>query len=90
MYVALYMEGSYNNHIERRERKLLLNRKELRNLEADTKAPGFTIVPVKLYINEKGLAKLDIALAKGKHEYDKRQSMKDKEDKREMARAYLS
>ena len=90
MYVALYMEGSYNNHIERRERKLLLNRKELRNLEADTKAPGFTIVPVKLYINEKGLAKLDIALAKGKHEYDKRQSMKDKEDKREMARAFLS
>ena len=90
MYVALYMEGSYNNHIERRERKLLLNRKELRNLEADTKAPGFTIVPVKLYINEKGLAKLDIALARGKHEYDKRQSMKDKEDKREMARAFLS
>ena len=90
MYVALYMEGSYNNHVERRERKLLLNRKELRNLEADTKAPGFTIVPVKLYINEKGLAKLDIALAKGKHEYDKRQSMKDKEDKREMARAFLS
>ena len=89
MYVALYMEGSYNNHIERRERKLLLNRKELRNLEADTKAPGFTIVPVKLYINEKGLAKLDIALAKGKHEYDKRQSMKDKEDKREMKRAFL-
>ena len=89
MYVALYMEGSYNNHIERRERKLLLNRKELRNLEADTKAPGFTIVPVKLYINEKGLAKLDIALAKGKHEYDKRQSMKDKEDKREMKKAFL-
>lgn len=89
MYVALYMEGSYNNHIERRERKLLLNRKELRNLEADTKAPGFTIVPVKLYINEKGLAKLDIALAKGKHEYDKRQSMKDKEAKMEMKRAFL-
>ena len=89
MYVALYMEGSYNNHIERRERKLLLNRKELRNLEADTKAPGFTIVPVKLYINEKGLAKLDIALAKGKHEYDKRQSMKDKEAKMEMKKAFL-
>lgn len=89
MYVALYMEGSYNNHIERRERKLLLNRKELRNLEADTKAPGFTIVPVKLYINEKGLAKLDIALAKGKHEYDKRQSMKDKEAKMEMKRAFM-
>ena len=78
MYVALYMEGSYNNHVERRERKLLLNRKELR------KAPGFTIVPVKLFINEKGLAKLDIAFAKGKKEYDKRQSLKEKEDRRAM------
>lgn len=84
MYVALYMQGSYNNHVERRERKLLLNKKELRNLEADTKAPGFTIVPVRLFINEKGLAKLVIALAKGKKEYDKRQSLKEKEDKRMM------
>lgn len=86
MYVALYMEGSYNNHLERRERKLLLNHKELRNLEADTKSPGFTIVPVKLFINEKGLAKLTIALAKGKKEYDKRQTLKEKEDRREMDR----
>lgn len=84
MYVALYMEGSYNNHVERRERKLLLNKKELRNLEADTKAPGFTIVPVRLFINEKGLAKVQIALARGKKEYDKRQSLKEKEDKRMM------
>lgn len=66
MYVAQYLQGSYNNHVERRERKLLLNRKELRNLEADAKNPGFTIVPTRLYINENGLAKLDIALAKGK------------------------
>lgn len=87
MYVALYMEGSYNNHTERRERKLLLNRKELRNLEADCKSPGFTIVPIKLFINNKGLAKLDIALSKGKKEYDKRQSLKEKEDRREMDRA---
>ena len=84
MYVALYMEGSYNNHTERRERKLLLNKKELRNLEADTKAPGFTIVPVRIFINEKGLAKVQIALARGKKEYDKRQSLKEKEDKRMM------
>ncbi len=84
MYVALYMEGSYNNHVERRERKLLLNKKELRNLEADTKAPGFTIVPVRMFINEKGLAKVQIALARGKKEYDKRQSLKEKEDKRAM------
>lgn len=87
MYVALYKEGSYNNHVERRERKLLLNRKELRSLEADSKAPGFTIVPVRMYINDKGLAKLVIAFAKGKKEFDKRQSLKEKEDRREMDRA---
>lgn len=87
MYIAHYMQGSYNNHIEHRERKLLLNKKELRNLEADSKSPGFTIVPVRLFINDKGLAKLDIALAKGKKEFDKRQTLKEKEDKREMDRA---
>ena len=82
------MHQSYlNNHAERRERKLLLNRKELRNLEAESKNPGFTIVPTRLYINEKGLAKLDVALAKGKKIYDKRQTLKDKEDRREMDRA---
>ena len=90
MNISLYMEGSYNNHTERRERKLLLNRKELRNLEDEVKNPGFTIVPVRLFINDKGLAKLTIALAKGKKEYDKRQSMKEKEDRREMDRIYKS
>lgn len=84
MYIAPYFYGSYNNHSERRERKLLLSKKELRNLEAETKTPGFTIVPVRLFINDKGLAKAVIALARGKKEYDKRQSMKEKEDKREM------
>lgn len=87
MYVALYEEGSYNNHVERRERKLLLNKKEIINLRDDTKSPGFTIVPVRLFINEKGLAKLVIALARGKKEYDKRQSLKEKEDRREMDKA---
>lgn len=87
MYVALYNEGSYNNHVERRERKLLLNKKEINNLLDDTKAPGFTIVPVRLFINDKGLAKMVIALARGKKEYDKRQSLKEKEDRREMDRA---
>lgn len=87
MHITQYSYGSYNNHVERRERKLLLNKKELRNLEADSKSPGFTIVPMRLFINEKGLAKLAIALAKGKKEYDKRQSLKDKEDRREMDRA---
>lgn len=84
MYIAPYFYGSYNNHTERRERKLLLSKKELRNLESETKVPGFTIVPVRMFINEKGLAKLVIALARGKKEYDKRQSMKEKEDRREM------
>ena len=87
MYVALYDQGSYNNHVERRERKLLLNKKDIRNLQDDTKAPGFTIVPVRIFINDKGLAKMVIALARGKKEYDKRQSLKEKEDKREMDRA---
>jgi SsrA-binding protein len=73
--------------VERRERKLLLNKKEISNLQDDTKAPGFTIVPVRLFINEKGLAKLVIALARGKKEYDKRQTLKEKEDRREMDRA---
>lgn len=87
MNISLYLQGSYNNHTERRERKLLLSRRELRSLEADAKTPGYTIVPVRLYINERGFAKLDIALAKGKKEYDKRQTMKEKEDRREMDRA---
>ncbi|MDR0962809.1 MAG: SsrA-binding protein SmpB [Mediterranea sp.] len=87
MHIAEYFYGSYNNHSARRERKLLLSKKELRNLLNDSKNPGFTIVPVRMFINEKGLAKVVIALAKGKKEYDKRQSLKEKDDKREMARA---
>ena len=87
MHIALYKQGSYNNHVERRERKLLLTAKELHNLENDSQSPGFTIVPVRLFINEKGLAKLEIALARGKKEYDKRQTLKEKEDRREMDRA---
>ena len=88
MHVAEYFYGSYNNHAARRERKLLLNRKELRNLAEDSKNPGFTIVPTRLYINEKGLAKLVIALAKGKKTFDKRQALREKADKREMDRMF--
>ena len=73
MHIAEYFYGSYNNHVARRDRKLLLDRKELRKLRQAVKNPGFTIVPVRLFINEKGLAKLVIALARGKHEYDKRE-----------------
>lgn len=86
MHVAEYFYGSYNNHAARRDRKLLLERKELRKLKQDVKNPGFTIVPMRLYINEKGLAKLVIALARGKHEYDKRESIRERDDKREMDR----
>lgn len=86
MHVAEYFYGSYNNHTARRDRKLLLTRKELRKLESQIKNPGFTVVPTRLFINEKGLAKLVIALAKGKHQYDKRQSLRENDDKREMAR----
>ena len=86
MHVSEYFYGSYNNHVARRDRKLLLERKELRKLQNAVKNPGFTIVPTRLFINEKGLAKLVIALARGKHEYDKRESIKERDDKRELDR----
>ncbi len=88
MHIAEYFYGTYNNHVARRDRKLLLNRNELRMLTRATKETGFTIVPIRLFINEKGLAKLVIAVAKGKKQYDKRQSLKEKEDKRSMDRMF--
>lgn len=87
MYIAEYAFGSYNNHNTRRDRKLLLNRREITRLEQQLKNPGLTIVPLQLYINEQGRAKLDIALARGKKMYDKRATMKDRDDRREMDRA---
>ena len=86
MHVAEYFYGSYNNHSTWRDRKLLLERKELRKLMQIAKVPGFTIVPVRLFINERGLAKLVIGVARGKREYDKRESLKERDDKREMDR----
>jgi len=88
MYIAEYFYGTYNNHVTRRERKLLLNKKEIRNIDSATKNSGFTVVPTKLFINDKGLVKIVIAIAKGKKEYDKRQSLREKDDKREMKRAF--
>ena len=87
MYIAEYDRGSYNNHLPRRERKLLLNRKEIRSLFETTRSPGFTLVPLRLYIDENGRAKLVIALCRGKKEYDKRNTLKEKQDRREMDRA---
>lgn len=88
MYIAEYFYGTYNNHSARRDRKLLLQRKEIRRLEKDGKEAGFTIVPLKLFINGKGLAKLVIGLARGKKEYDKRQGIREREDRRNMARFF--
>lgn len=88
MYIAEYFYGTYNNHTARRDRKLLLTRKELRKIEGAVKASGFTIVPTKLFINEKGLAKVVVAIARGKKEYDKRDSIRERDDRREMDRAF--
>lgn len=88
MYIAEYFYGTYNNHLERRERKLLLNRKEIRQLQKESSVAGYTIVPLRLFINDRGLAKLVIGVAKGKKEYDKRQSIKERDDKRSMARLF--
>ena len=87
MNVSPYFYGSYNNHESKRDRKLLLNKREIHKLQEATKQVGFTIVPTLVFIDKNGRAKMDIALAKGKKEYDKRQTLKAKEDKREMDRA---
>lgn len=86
MYIAPYDFGSYNNHATRRDRKLLMNKKEIRNIQQDSQSPGFTIVPLRLFIDDNGRAKLDIALCRGKHEYDKRATMRERDDKRELDR----
>ena len=86
MNISEYSFGSYNNHLPRRDRKLLLNRKELNKLQREVKDNGMTIVPTKMFINEKGLCKVEIALARGKKEYDKRESIKEKDARRDMDR----
>ena len=84
MHIAEYDKGTYNNHDPKRDRKLLLTERELRKLKNKVQEKGLTIIPVVLYINEKGLAKLDIALARGKHYYDKRETLKTKDSKRDI------
>lgn len=88
MHITEYFYGTYNNHAVRRDRKLLLNRTEMRKIVRLTKDTGFTIVPTRLFINDRGLAKLVIAVAKGKKAHDKRQSLREKEDKRSMDRMF--
>lgn len=86
MHIAHYFDGTYNNVEEKRDRKLLLNRNELSKLQNKLKDQGLTIIPLRLFINEKGYAKLEIALAKGKKLFDKRQDIKKKDIDREMSR----
>jgi SsrA-binding protein len=86
MYIAEYEQGSYNNHEPRRERKLLLQRSELNKLKKKMKDVGVTVIPTLLFISEKGYAKLNIAIAKGKKVHDKRDSLKEKEQKRDLDR----
>lgn len=88
MYVAEYFYGTYNNHSARRDRKLLLTKKELKKIETAAKNNGFTLIPTRMFINDKGLVKVIIAIAKGKKEYDKRESIKARDDKREMDRVF--
>lgn len=87
MSISPYFYGSYNNHEQKRDRKLLLTRREIARLESATKQTGYTIVPTLVFIDENGRAKMDIALCKGKKAFDKRQTLKEKEDRREMDRA---
>jgi len=86
LYIAEYKYGNYNNHETRRMRKLLLHRRELKKLERKVKEKGFSIVPYRLYISERGLAKLEVKLAQGKKSYDKRDTIKERESKRDLDR----
>lgn len=81
MTIEEYLYGTYYNHKPKAERKLLLNKRELKKLQKEVQNTGLTIIPLRLFINEKGFAKLDIALAKGKKLYDKRETIKDRENK---------
>ncbi|HPX06636.1 MAG TPA: SsrA-binding protein SmpB [Tenuifilaceae bacterium] len=86
MHIAEYTFGTYNNHEPKRPRKLLLTGKELRKLHRQSQEKGLTIVAIKLFVNDKGLAKLEIGLARGKKLHDKREDLKSKDTKREMDR----
>lgn len=88
MYVAEYSFGSYNNHASHRDRKLLLNRKEINRIAKAAEQPGYSIVPLRVFLNERGLAKIVIAIARGKKLYDKRQAIREREDKRNLDRIF--
>ena len=85
-YIEKFEYGSYNNHDERRHRKLLLSRHEINKIHKTVQQKGFTIIPLSMYINNKGLCKLDIAICTGKKEYDKRETIKQRDIERELQR----
>jgi len=84
--IAKFTEGTYNNHEPTRTRKLLLNKRELNQLEKKLQEQGLTVIPIRLFINDRGFAKVEIALAKGKKLFDKREDIKERDVKREMQR----
>jgi SsrA-binding protein len=86
MHISEYKQGNIYNHEPKRKRKLMLKRRELRKLEKKVKQKGLTIIPIRIFINNRGFAKLEIALAKGKKVHDKRESIKEKDVKRDMER----
>lgn len=88
MHIAEYFYGSYNNHAARRDRKLLLSKKEIAKITKAAGDPGYTIIPLRVFINERGYAKLVIGVARGKKQYDKRQSIREREDKRAIDRMF--
>lgn len=86
MTIEEYLYGTYYNHKPKAQRKLLLNKRELKKLLKEVQNTGLTIIPLRLFINDKGLAKMEIALAKGKKLYDKRETIKDRDNKRNLDR----
>ncbi|OCX53951.1 SsrA-binding protein [Mucilaginibacter sp. PPCGB 2223] len=87
LHISEYSHGSFYNHEQKRDRVLLLNKKELKKLQTKGEEKGFTIVPLAIFINERGFAKLEIALAQGKKTFDKRETLKERDSKVEMDRA---
>ena len=85
MNISEYFYGSYNNHVARRDRKLLLNKKEIAKLARSAEDAGFTIVPLRLFINQRGLAKLVIGVGRGRKQYDKRQAIRERDDKKHLS-----
>jgi SsrA-binding protein len=88
LHISEYNYGTYNNHEPMQERKLLLNKKELQKLEAKTKEKGYSIIPLKIFLTDKGIFKIEIGLGKGKKNYDKRETIKERDSERDIKRKY--